>query len=145
MVVLVTRKGAICAGAGEWGIIPGSMGTSSYNVQGLGSAESFESAAHGAGRRMSCGKARKSLSLADLEAQTAGVSSRKDAGVIDEIPGAYKAVAAVARVPPLAHPPRGAWPVVGRSMLSTTSGRTHDDAVVEGRDREGDPQLPHLR
>jgi tRNA-splicing ligase RtcB len=94
-VVLVTRKGAIRAGAGEWGIIPGSMGTGSYIVQGLGSAESYESAAHGAGRRMSRSKARKTFSLADLEAQTAGVFSRKDAGVIDEIPGAYKDVAAV--------------------------------------------------
>jgi tRNA-splicing ligase RtcB len=94
-VVLVTRKGAIRAGAGEWGIIPGSMGTGSYIVQGLGSAESYESAAHGAGRRMSRSRARKTFSLADLEAQTAGVFSRKDAGVIDEIPGAYKDVAAV--------------------------------------------------
>jgi tRNA-splicing ligase RtcB len=94
-VVLVTRKGAIRAGAGEWGIIPGSMGTGSYIVRGLGSAESYESAAHGAGRRMSRNKARKTFTLADLEAQTAGVASRKDAGVIDEIPGAYKDVAAV--------------------------------------------------
>lgn len=94
-VVLVTRKGAIRAGAGEWGIIPGSMGTGSYIVQGLGSADSYESAAHGAGRRMSRNKARKTFSLADLEAQTAGVFSRKDAGVIDEIPGAYKDLAMV--------------------------------------------------
>jgi len=94
-VVLVTRKGAIRAGAGEWGIIPGSMGTGSYIVQGLGSREAYESAAHGAGRRMSRNKARKTFSLADLRAQTAGVESRKDAAVIDEIPGAYKDVAAV--------------------------------------------------
>jgi tRNA-splicing ligase RtcB (3'-phosphate/5'-hydroxy nucleic acid ligase) len=78
-----------------WGIIPGSMGTGSYIVQGLGSAESYQSAAHGAGRRMSRNKARKTFTLADLEAQTAGVFSRKDAGVMDEIPGAYKDITAV--------------------------------------------------
>jgi tRNA-splicing ligase RtcB len=94
-IVLVTRKGAIRAGAGEWGIIPGSMGTGSYIVQGLGNAESYESAAHGAGRRMSRNKARKTFSPADLAAQTAGVESRKDAAVVDEIPGAYKDIAAV--------------------------------------------------
>jgi tRNA-splicing ligase RtcB len=86
----VTRKGAIRAGRGELGIIPGSMGTRSYIVRGLGSADSFESASHGAGRRMSRGKAKQKFSVDDLRAQTAGVECRKDAGVLDEIPGAYK-------------------------------------------------------
>jgi tRNA-splicing ligase RtcB len=88
--VLVTRKGAISAAAGQLGIIPGSMGTSSYIVRGLGNAESFCSASHGAGRRMSRGAAKKHFTVADLRAQTAGVECRKDAGVLDEIPGAYK-------------------------------------------------------
>jgi len=88
--VMVTRKGAISADLEEWGIIPGSMGTKSYLVKGLGNPESFRSASHGAGRRMSRGKAKKTFTLADMEAQTAGVECRKDAGVIDEIPGAYK-------------------------------------------------------
>lgn len=88
--VLVTRKGAISAAAGQLGIIPGSMGTSSYIVRGLGNPESFCSASHGAGRRMSRGAAKKHFTVADLRAQTAGVECRKDAGVLDEIPGAYK-------------------------------------------------------
>ncbi len=88
--VYVTRKGAIHAGKGIMGIIPGSMGTRSYIVRGLGSEESFCSASHGAGRVMSRGKAKRTFTQADLEAQTAGVCCRKDSGVIDEIPGAYK-------------------------------------------------------
>lgn len=93
--VLVTRKGAIRAGVGELGIIPGSMGTKSYIVKGLGNPESFMSASHGAGRRMSRGAANKTFTVADLEAQTAGVECRKDKDVIDEIPGAYKDIDAV--------------------------------------------------
>ena len=88
--VFVTRKGAIRAGDGDMGIIPGSMGTRSYVVRGKGSEESFQSASHGAGRRMSRGAAKKKFTLQDLEEQTAGVECRKDAGIIDEIPGAYK-------------------------------------------------------
>ncbi|WP_433270302.1 RtcB family protein [Actinosynnema sp. CS-041913] len=88
--VLVTRKGAIRARRGELGIIPGSMGTGSYIVRGLGNPDSFESASHGAGRRMSRTKARKTFTADDLAAQTAGVECRKDVGVVDEIPGAYK-------------------------------------------------------
>jgi tRNA-splicing ligase RtcB (3'-phosphate/5'-hydroxy nucleic acid ligase) len=88
--VLVTRKGAIRAGRGELGIIPGSMGTRSYIVRGLGNPESFESASHGAGRRMSRGAAKRKFTVEDLRAQTTGVECRKDAGVLDEIPGAYK-------------------------------------------------------
>jgi len=95
--VLVTRKGAIRAGRGDLGIIPGSMGTGSYIVRGLGNPESFESASHGAGRRMSRNKARKQFTEADLAAQTAGVECRKDSGVVDEIPGAYKDIDEVIR------------------------------------------------
>jgi tRNA-splicing ligase RtcB len=90
--VWVTRKGAIRAGAGELGIIPGSMGTRSYIVRGKGSAESFQSCAHGAGRRMSRHAAQKRFTVGDLERQTEGVICRKDKGVLDEIPGAYKDV-----------------------------------------------------
>ncbi|MEW5863794.1 MAG: RtcB family protein [Pseudomonadota bacterium] len=88
--VWVTRKGAIRARAGDLGIIPGSMGTRSYIVRGKGGAEAFHSCAHGAGRRMSRNQAAQSFSVADLERQTAGVVCRKDKGVLDEIPGAYK-------------------------------------------------------
>ncbi len=88
--VYVTRKGAIRAGVGELGIIPGSMGTRSYIVRGRGNADSFDSCAHGAGRRMSRGAAKKRYSAADVIAQTDGVECRKDAGVVDEIPLAYK-------------------------------------------------------
>ena len=88
--VIVTRKGAISAREGEWGIIPGSMGTKSYIVRGLGNPESFHSASHGAGRRMSRTQAKKNYTLQDLESQTSGVECRKDGGVLDEIPGAYK-------------------------------------------------------
>ena len=95
--VLVTRKGAIRAGRGELGIIPGSMGTRSYIVRGLGNPESFESASHGAGRRMSRGEAKRRFTVKDLAKQTEGVECRKDAGVLDEIPGAYKPIATVMR------------------------------------------------
>ncbi|KIQ64372.1 RtcB family protein [Kitasatospora griseola] len=90
--LLVTRKGAIRAGSGEYGIIPGSMGTGSYIVKGLGNAASFNSASHGAGRKMSRTAAKKRFTTADLVQQTAGVECRKDAGVVDEIPGAYKQI-----------------------------------------------------
>ena len=93
--VWVTRKGAIRAGKGELGIIPGSMGTRSYIVRGKGSRESFDSCAHGAGRRMSRNAAEKCFSVQDLQKQTEGVICRKDRGVIDEIPGAYKDIDAV--------------------------------------------------
>ena len=90
--VLVTRKGAIHAGRGELGIIPGSMGTRSYIVRGLGNPESFESASHGAGRRMSRGEAKRRFTVKDLIEQTRGIECRKDGGVLDEIPGAYKSI-----------------------------------------------------
>jgi len=88
--VFVTRKGAIRAEKGDLGIIPGSMGTGSYIVRGLGNPESFNSASHGAGRRMSRGAAKKTFTVADLIKQTEGVECRKDRGILDEIPGAYK-------------------------------------------------------
>jgi tRNA-splicing ligase RtcB len=90
--VLVTRKGAIRAGRGELGIIPGSMGTRSYIVRGLGNPEAFESASHGAGRRMSRGEAKRRFTVKDLAVQTAGIECRKDGGVLDEIPSAYKPI-----------------------------------------------------
>ena len=93
--VLVTRKGAIRAGAGDLGIIPGSMGTGSYIVRGRGNTDAYCSASHGAGRRMSRGQAKRTFTVEDLAAQTAGVECRKDAGVVDEIPGAYKDIAEV--------------------------------------------------
>ena len=90
--VFVTRKGAISARAGELGIVPGSMGAHSYIVRGRGNAESFASCAHGAGRLMSRGAAKRQFTTTDLAEQTAGIECRKDAGVIDEIPGAYKSI-----------------------------------------------------
>lgn len=88
--LIVTRKGAIRAGLGDLGLIPGSMGTGSYVVRGLGNELSLNSASHGAGRRMSRTKAKRTFDTADLAVQTAGVECRKDAGVLDEIPAAYK-------------------------------------------------------
>jgi len=93
--VWVTRKGAIRARAGDLGIIPGSMGARSYIVRGKGNAESFSSCAHGAGRRLSRTAAQKRYSAADLARQTEGVVCRKDKGVVDEIPAAYKDIDAV--------------------------------------------------
>jgi tRNA-splicing ligase RtcB len=90
--VWVTRKGAIRAGKGEPGIIPGSMGARSYIVRGKGSDESFQSCAHGAGRRMSRTQAQKSYTPQDVVEQTQGVVCRKDRGVVDEIPAAYKSI-----------------------------------------------------
>ena len=88
--VYVTRKGAIRAGEGELGIIPGSMGTKSYIVRGKGNKESFCSCSHGAGRAMSRTQAKKRFNARDMEDQTSGVECRKDKGVVDEIPSAYK-------------------------------------------------------
>ena len=93
--VWVTRKGAIRAREGDLGIIPGSMGARSYIVRGKGNPESFTSCAHGAGRRMSRTAAEKRFTEADLVEQTEGVICRKDKGVVDEIPGAYKDIDAV--------------------------------------------------
>jgi tRNA-splicing ligase RtcB len=93
--LLVTRKGAVSARAGELGIIPGSMGTRSYIVRGKGNAESFHSCSHGAGRVMSRSAARQQITLAQHREATAHVECRKDAAVIDESPAAYKSIDAV--------------------------------------------------
>jgi tRNA-splicing ligase RtcB len=93
--VLVTRKGAVRAGAGDLGIIPGSMGARSYIVRGKGHPESFESCSHGAGRAMSRTEAKRRFTVADHVAATEGIECRKDAGVIDETPAAYKSIDAV--------------------------------------------------
>ncbi|MBV5259612.1 RtcB family protein [Synechococcus moorigangaii CMS01] len=90
--IYVTRKGAVRARQEDYGIIPGSMGAKSYIVKGKGNVMSYCSCSHGAGRLMSRAKAKKTFSLDDLIAQTAGVECRKDPGVIDEIPAAYKPI-----------------------------------------------------
>lgn len=88
--VLVTRKGAVRARENDMGIIPGSMGTRSYIVKGLGNPDSFNSCSHGAGRRMSRGEAKRRFTVEDLIQQTSGIECRKDEDVLDEIPAAYK-------------------------------------------------------
>lgn len=94
---LVTRKGAVRAGEGDLGIIPGSMGTKSYIVRGKGNPESFESCSHGAGRVLSRTKAKQLYTVEDHKQATAHVECRKDAAVIDETPMAYKDIDAVMR------------------------------------------------
>ncbi|MBA4761685.1 RtcB family protein [Sphingomonas sp.] len=93
--VWVTRKGAVSAREGELGIIPGSMGTGSFIVEGLGNPESFCSCSHGAGRVMSRGQAKKLISLEDHKAAMQGIEARVDEGVLDESPAAYKDIGAV--------------------------------------------------
>ncbi len=93
--IIVTRKGAVRAGVGDYGIIPGSMGARSFIVRGRGNPESFNSCSHGAGRTMSRKAAERTFTVEDLIAQTAGVECNKDASLIDEIPGAYKDIAKV--------------------------------------------------
>jgi tRNA-splicing ligase RtcB (3'-phosphate/5'-hydroxy nucleic acid ligase) len=93
--VLVTRKGAVRAGVGELGIIPGSMGARSYIVSGKGNPDSFSSCSHGAGRAMSRNEAKRRFTIADHLAATEGIECRKDAQVIDETPAAYKPIDAV--------------------------------------------------
>jgi len=90
--VYVTRKGAIRAREGDMGIIPGSMGAKSYIVRGIGNPESFMSASHGAGRKMSRKKAKETFTQADIDAQLKDVESKKDLSVLDELPGAYKSI-----------------------------------------------------
>ncbi|MBP7375577.1 MAG: RtcB family protein [Pyrinomonadaceae bacterium] len=95
--VYITRKGAINAAEGTFGIIPGSMGAKSFIIKGLGNPLSFNSCSHGAGRKMSRTKAKSKYTIDDLARQTAGVECRKDKGVVDEIPGAYKDIDDVMR------------------------------------------------
>jgi len=90
--VIVHRKGATPAGVGVLGVIPGSMGTPGYVVRGKGLAASLNSASHGAGRKMSRGEAKRRFSVKDLVEQTEGIECRKDGGVLDEIPAAYKRI-----------------------------------------------------
>ncbi len=92
--VWLTRKGAINAEQGRWGLIPGSMGTRSYVVTGKGNRASFNSAPHGAGRNFSRTEARKRFTAADLTEAMKGIEWRSDAAeaFVDEIPGAYKDV-----------------------------------------------------
>ena len=89
--LLVTRKGAIRAGAGELGIIPGSMGTKSFIVRGKGNPPSFESASHGAGRRMSRTEARQPLhGRRSARRRPKASSAARTTACIDEAPKAYK-------------------------------------------------------
>jgi len=90
--VIVTRKGAIRAREGDLGIIPGSMGASSFIVRGKGSREAFHSCSHGAGRRMGRREARRRYTARDLAEQTAGIECPKDDARVDEIPAAYKPI-----------------------------------------------------
>jgi tRNA-splicing ligase RtcB len=90
--VYVTRKGAVRARKDDYGIIPGSMGAKSFIVKGKGCEDAFCSCSHGAGRQMSRNKAKLAFTLEDLIQQTAGVECRKDEGILDEIPGAYKPI-----------------------------------------------------
>ena len=94
----ITRKGAIAAHRGQLGVIPGSMGTGSYIVRGLGNPASWRSAAHGAGRRMSRRQARRRISTDELTADMAAVRGWQRAAakhLLDEAPGAYKDLGAV--------------------------------------------------
>jgi tRNA-splicing ligase RtcB len=88
--IWVTRKGAVRAREGDLCIIPGSMGARSYICEGLGERDSFTSCSHGAGRKMSRSKARKTFTVEDHKKMTKGIECRKDSDVIDETPGAYK-------------------------------------------------------
>jgi tRNA-splicing ligase RtcB len=93
--VFVTRKGAVRAGKGDMGIIPGSMGAKSFIVRGKGNPESFSSCSHGAGRAMSRAEAKRRFTVVDHVLATEGIECRKDADVIDETPAAYKSIDAV--------------------------------------------------
>lgn len=94
-LVQVTRKGAVRADEGMYGIIPGSMGARSYIVRGLGNPESFKSCSHGAGRAMSRSKAKREITLDEHRRAMEGIEGRTDAGVIDESPRAYKDINSV--------------------------------------------------
>src|SRR5207249_9231664 len=89
-IVWVTRKGAIEARRGMWAMIPGSMGTRSYIVQGLEYPMAFHSAPHGAGRRYSRTQARKLFTMTDLDTAMDGIEFRRSHVLLDEIPSAYK-------------------------------------------------------
>jgi len=88
--IWVSRKGAIQAKEGQMGLIPGSMGTASYVVRGLGNKTAFETAPHGAGRRFSRNQARKTFTMDDFDRDMKGIEVRRSKEFIDELPGAYK-------------------------------------------------------
>lgn len=88
--VWLSRKGAISARAGELGLIPGSMGTASYVVSGLGNPVALQSSPHGAGRQFSRSAARKRFTHDELRAAMTGIEYRDTPAFLDEIPGAYK-------------------------------------------------------
>jgi len=88
--VWITRKGAIQMKAGQKGVIPGSMATSSYIVSGLENKMAYHSAPHGAGRRFSRGEARRRFTMEDFKKAMAGIECRHSAKLIDELPMAYK-------------------------------------------------------
>lgn len=93
--MIVTRKGAIRANEGELALIPGSMATGSYIVRGLGNVQSLNSASHGAGRKLSRGAAKRAFAgddegASEIAKQMGNIESRRDSGILDELPGAYK-------------------------------------------------------
>ncbi len=88
--ILVSRKGAIEAREGQLGLIPGSMGARSYVVRGKGNGASFNTAPHGAGRRLSRNRARKSFTMDDFDRDMAGIEVNRSEAFLDELPGAYK-------------------------------------------------------
>ena len=93
--LIITRKGAIRADFGEFGIVPGSMGTATYLVKGLGNPESYVSCAHGAGRKFSRREAKRRYTAEDLARETTGIECRKDSAIIDELPSAYRDIETV--------------------------------------------------
>lgn len=93
--VWLSRKGAIDAGLGTMGLIPGSMGVASYVVEGKGNAEALWSAPHGAGRLHSRGSAKRTFTLDEVEGQMTGITWAHDARLLDEAPGAYKPISQV--------------------------------------------------
>jgi tRNA-splicing ligase RtcB len=95
--VWLSRKGAIDASKGRWGLVPGSMGTRSYVVQGRGDAMSLNSSPHGAGRQYSRTRARRTFSVEDLRAAMGDIEYRDTAAFVDEIPAAYKDIDVVMR------------------------------------------------
>lgn len=95
--VWLSRKGAIHAGHGVPGLIPGSMGTASYIVTGKGNPMSLHSSPHGAGRAYSRTKARRTFTRAQLDASMRGIEWRRTDAFLDEIPAAYKDIDTVMR------------------------------------------------
>ena len=88
--ILVSRKGAIQARDGQLGLIPGSMGTRSYVVRGKGNRASFDTAPHGAGRRLSRNRARNEFTMDDFDRDMQGIEVNRSEAFLDELPGAYK-------------------------------------------------------